>query len=305
MASCLVNWQETFLQLHGLQESYLQHAQKWFDPLANSLVKFQADAGVPVLIAVNGCQGSGKSTLADYLAAWLNSSHSVSTVALSLDDFYCTHAQRVHLAQTVHPLLLTRGVPGTHDLRLLHATLDSLMDGSKNSTTSIPRFDKARDDRRAESDWDSVKSPVDIVIVEGWCVGALAQSEQQLLVPVNVLEAEEDQDGRWRSHVNQVLAEQFPSLYRRVDQWLMLQAPSFDCVYRWRLEQERKLTDSLPPGSDLKLMSEAEIARFIQYYQRITEQCLLDLPGRVNHLFRLGEEREIIDYAYSAQCDVG
>lgn len=291
--------------MHGLQEKYLQHAQTWFDPVAASLVEFQAAAGAPILVAVNGAQGSGKSTLADYLVASLSSSYNISAVALSLDDFYYTHAQRAHLAQTVHPLLLTRGVPGTHDLRLLNATLDGLMDGSRYSTTNIPRFDKARDDRRAESDWDAVKRPIDIVIVEGWCVGALAQSEQQLIAPINALEAEEDQDGRWRSHVNQVLAEQFPPLYRRVDQWLMLQAPSFDCVYRWRLEQECKLADGLASNSNLKVMSDAEIAKFIQYYQRITEQCLLELPGRVNHLFRLGEEREILDYAYSGQCDVG
>lgn len=305
MSQCLRNWEKTFLQLHGLPEGYIQHAKKWFDPLAVSLVKFQADAGAPVLVAVNGCQGSGKSTLADYLVASLSSSHNVSVVALSLDDFYYTHAQRVDLAQTVHPLLLTRGVPGTHDMRLLNATLDGLMGGSEQSATSIPRFDKARDDRRAESEWDSVKSPVDIVIIEGWCVGALAQSERQLVEPVNALEAEEDQYGQWRSHVNQILAEQFPPLYRRVHQWVMLQAPSFDGVYRWRLEQERKLVDSLPPSSALKLMSDAEIARFIQYYQRITKQCLVDLPDRVNHLFRLGEDREIVDYRYSAQCNIG
>ena len=300
-----MNWQKTFLRLHGLQDSYLQQAQTWFDPLATSLVEFQADAGVPILVALNGAQGSGKSTLADYLVASLTPSHNVSTCALSLDDFYCTRAARAHLAQTVHPLLLTRGVPGTHDLSLLNATLDGLMDGSEHSATSIPRFDKARDDRRAESDWDSVNSPVDIVIVEGWCVGAFAQSEQQLISPVNTLEAEEDKDGQWRSHVNQVLAEQFRPLYRRVDQWVMLQAPSFDCVYRWRLEQEHKLVDTLPPNADLKLMSDAQIAKFIQYYQRITQRCLIDLPSRVNHLFRLGEERGIVDYRYSAQGDMG
>jgi D-glycerate 3-kinase len=300
-----VSWEKTFLQSHGLQENYLQHAQTWFDPVASSLVEFQADAGGPILVGLNGCQGSGKSTLADYLVASLNSSHTVSTVALSLDDFYCTHAQRVHLAHTVHPLLLTRGVPGTHDMNLLHATLDALMNGGENATTSVPRFDKARDDRRAPSDWDSVKSPVDIVIVEGWCMGALAQSEQQLVLATNALEAEKDQDGRWRSGVNQALSEQFSSLYRRVDQWLMLQAPSFDCVYRWRLEQERKLAESLSHNPDLKLMSDLEIAGFIQYYQRITEQCLLDLPGRVNHLFQLDDDREIVDYVYRAQSNVG
>ncbi|MFT5709840.1 MAG: D-glycerate 3-kinase [Halioglobus sp.] len=305
MPQRLVNWQKTFLQVHGLQESYLQHAQKWFDPLATSLITFQANAGVPILVALNGAQGSGKSTLAGYLVASLNSSHNVSTVALSLDDFYYTHSQRVHLAQTVHPLLLTRGVPGTHDLKLLNATLDSLMDVSRDSTISIPRFDKARDDRRAQSDWGSVNSPVDVVIIEGWCMGARAQLEQQLVAPANALEAEQDQDRRWRCHVNDVLAEQFPPLYRRVDQWVMLQAPSFECVYRWRLEQERKLADRTLPDSDLKLMSGADIARFIQYYQRITQQCLVDLPSTVNHLFRLGEERDIVDYTYSARGDSG
>ncbi len=152
MPQRLENWQKLFLQLHGLQEKYLLQAQQWFEPLAASLARFQANAAAPILVAVNGCQGSGKSTLADYLVASLNSSHNVSAVALSLDDFYCTHAQRVHLAQALHPLLLTRGVPGTHDMALLNATLDGLMAGNESSSVFIPRFDKARDDRRPESE---------------------------------------------------------------------------------------------------------------------------------------------------------
>ena len=132
-----------------------------------------------------------------------------------------------------------------------------------------------------------------MVLLEGWCLGALAQSPSELARPANTLEAEEDAAGAWRGHVNAVLARDFPPLYQRVDLWLMLQAPSFDCIFRWRLEQERKLAARVAADS-AGIMSEGEIARFIMFYQRITEHCLARLPERVDHLYCLDEQRRVI-----------
>src|SRR5690349_12906939 len=79
----------------------------------------------PLLLGVSGLQGSGKSTLARQLA---QSAHArgIPAVALSIDDFYLGRRARARLAREVHPLLATRGVPGTHDLDLMHATIDAL-----------------------------------------------------------------------------------------------------------------------------------------------------------------------------------
>jgi D-glycerate 3-kinase len=296
------SWQQGFLHAHQLDERYLSIAQRWFNPLATNLANFHATASRPILLAVNGCQGSGKSTLAAYLVAALEHQHQRVAVSLSLDDFYCTQARRRELAQTIHPLFATRGVPGTHDMALLNKTLDALLSAGTGtdpgSVINIPEFNKAIDDRLPESSWALKKGEVDIVILEGWCLGVCPESEQQLASPVNALEEQEDPDGIWRCYVNHVIKEQFLPLYQRVDQWLMLQASSFECVYRWRLEQEQKLANSLSRRERSKVMSEKEIARFIRYYQRLTQRCLGDLPRRVHYLYQLGADRNIMNYEW-------
>lgn len=295
MTDSLLSWQGEFREQHQLPHAYLEHAQFWFDPVAGALSVHQNSAQRSVLVAINGCQGSGKTTLCDYLCAVLRASHGLEAVSLSLDDFYLTREQRRQLAADVHPLLATRGVPGTHDLPLLQRTLDALL--ASGGPVRVPRFDKARDDRRPEADWDVVAGPIDLVLLEGWCMGARPQPVADLDPPRNELERREDADGRWRNYVNEALRQDFLPLYQRVDLWLMLQAPSFDCVYRWRLEQERKLARKAAAGEGgggaVGVMDEAQLARFIQHYQRLTEHCLAVLPPLVDYLFILDEERRI------------
>lgn len=293
-------WEKDFLLHHALPPEFLAHARKWFDPLADALVAHHRGANRPLLIAVNGCQGSGKTTLCAYLEALLPAQHGLRALSLSLDDFYLTLEQRRALAARVHPLLATRGAPGTHDMTLLNATLDALLQSGGCRSVAIPRFDKNRDDRRNLSAWDEVTAPVDLVLLEGWCLGARPQDASELASPVNELERCEDAEGAWRRHVNAALARDFVPLYQRVDYWVMLRAPSFDCVYAWRSEQERKLRERTG-GAGAGLMDEAQLARFIQFYQRLTGHCLASLPARVHYLYHLDEQRRIIDM----QCREG
>ncbi len=290
MAKPLPDWQGAFLARHQLPLAYLDSAQKWFAPVAKLLVEHQNGAGRPLLVAVNGSQGSGKTTFCDYVRDTLEQDYQLSAISLSLDDFYLTHAQRRALARDVHPLLSTRGVPGTHEMTLLLGTLRELLGGE---VCRIPRFDKSIDDRLPQEQWDQVEAGIDVILLEGWCLGASVQESAELSVPVNELEAEEDADGRWRKYVNLKLGESFPDIYALVDEWIMLKAPSFDCIHSWRLEQEQKLATR---SSGDSIMSEPEVARFIQFYQRITQQCLTQLPARVNHLFVLDEQRGIKSY---------
>jgi D-glycerate 3-kinase len=284
-------WQAAFLARHRLSDSYLDYAQQWFTPLARRLEKHQSSAGRPVLVAVNGSQGSGKTTVCDFLRQSLEHEHGLRAVSLSLDDFYLTLAQRRQQASAIHPLLLTRGVPGTHDMTLLQATLDELLNPAMDRV-SIPRFNKAMDDRRARDEWDIVSGSLDIVLLEGWCLGVRSQAPEELEAPINDLERSEDADGRWRQHVNQQIRQEFEPLYRQVDQWVMLCAPSFDCVYKWRLQQEHKLARQ-HAGGNSRVMSDGQVARFIQFYERLTRQCLSQLPARVDHLYRLDDERQV------------
>ncbi len=290
-------WQRELLARHRLPAAYLDHARKWFNPLADALAEHQKSAGRPILVGINGCQGSGKTTLCDYLAGALGSRHGLSAVALSLDDFYHTRARRERLGRQVHPLFTTRGVPGTHDTALLQRTLDLLLSPDREEEAPIPRFDKARDDRRPRSAWDTAPPGVAVVLLEGWCLGARPQLKEALEPPVNDLERQEDSEGAWRGHVNRCLAREFEPLYGRIDQWVMMKAPGFDCVFRWRLEQEQKLA-AATAGSQ-RLMDEEALRRFIQFFERLTRQCLEDLPDRVDFLYTLDGERNVVDLRHS------
>lgn len=288
-----------FLKEHCLPPSFLKTVDEWYRPLAGRIAKHHDAARRTLLIGMNGSQGSGKSTLAALLTQLLSIEFGLQAIALSIDDFYLSRESRLSLARQIHPLLETRGVPGTHDVALISETLQQLT--RENSEVPIPRFDKACDDRFPERQWHKVPAPFDIVIVEGWCMGTPAQAEAALYNPVNELEAIEDPDGRWRRYVNQQIGGHYQDVYQMMDLWIMLQAPSFACVYQWRLEQEEKLADKLLAGdqqnsSRNRLMTATQISRFIQHYQRLTEHSLEQLPERVHFLFRLDAGRQVVTY---------
>jgi len=286
------DWRQRFLARHRLPVSYVDEAARWFEPLADRLASRCAGGESALLAGVNGSQGSGKSTFCDYLREYLHHTRGLTVITLSLDDFYHTRERRGELAAQVHPLLATRGVPGTHDIALLERVLDALADACPGDIVDIPRFDKARDDRRPASDWDRHTGPVDLVLLEGWCLGALPQSAAALSRPVNALEREKDPDATWRRYVNGVLRTRFRPLYRRIGCWIMLRAPSFDCVLEWRWEQERKLAQAGATGD--RVMDKAQVAHFISFYQRLTEHCLQTLPQQVDFLLQLDERRRVV-----------
>jgi len=282
---------DDFLREHRLPAAYAATAQRWFLPLADTIAQRHAAAGRPLLIGINGAQGSGKSTLAALLRRLLEA-RGLRALDLSIDDFYLGREPRRRLAREVHPLFVTRGVPGTHDIPLMRTTLRGLLQGS--GPLAIPRFDKAADERIPEDRWEQVDTPVDLVLLEGWCLGTPPQDEAALARPVNALEAQEDPDGRWRHHVNERLREDYQPLFAMVDHWVMLAAPSFECVYHWRLEAERKLAEDIAdPEHANHLMDAPRLARFVQHYQRLTEHTLACLPKRVQTLFTLDEQRRI------------
>jgi D-glycerate 3-kinase len=233
-------------------------------------------AGVPIVVGLAGAQGSGKSTMAPRLATRLEEAE-LRAATLALDDFYLTRAEREELARSVHPLLATRGVPGTHDMALLNDVIDALLGGR---SALVPKFDKATDDRAIEL--RKIEGLVDVVLLEGWCVGAQPQPTAALTDPVNALERQEDPDGLWRGWVNERLATDYSALFERLALRILLRAPSFGVVLRWRTEQEREL---LFGG-----MGTPAIKRFIDHYERITRWMLEAEPADL--VIDLGPDRE-------------
>lgn len=252
-------------------------AFEWGDSLFAAAIEAARDAkGRAVLVGLCGSQASGKSTTAGRLAERLGR-HGARTIVFSIDDFYLTSRERRELARTVHPLLATRGVPGTHDMSLMADTILALLQAQPESVTALPRFDKASDDHVPRDAWPDFEGRPDVVILEGWCVGARPQSESALLQPVNALEAREDAEGQWRRYANSCLGGGYAAFFARLDLRLMLRAPSFECVHGWRAEQEAGLNRDA--RSARLAMTDAQLARFIAHYERITRWTLEDEPA--------------------------
>jgi D-glycerate 3-kinase len=245
--------------------------------LVEQILAGQARLGRPILVGLCGAQGSGKSHTAARLVERL-AGEGTRAVALSIDDFYLGHATRENLGRDVHPLLATRGVPGTHDVALAEAIFTSLFAATSSDTVALPSFDKSRDDRVPREQWLAYAGRPDVVILEGWCVGARPEPLEALAKPINALEANEDKDGHWRAYVNQQLAGPYDALFAHLDLRILLRAPSFEQVFSWRTEQEAKLTRS--PGAPPP-MDAAALQRFIAHYERITRHILTEEPADV------------------------
>jgi D-glycerate 3-kinase len=294
---------EQYIIKEKLPKAYLDFALKWFKPLCDSIqlhhnesITSKASSNRPYFIGINGCQGSGKSTLSGLMCHLFNTYYDKKSIVLSLDDFYYTKAERIKLAQTVHPLLATRGVPGTHDTQILSKVIQSL---ALNKPVDIPIFDKSVDDRAPVSKWQNIVSPVDIVIIEGWCWGTQAQEEKSLDTAVNELEQKHDCDGTWRRYVNSTLKNTYTPLYAHMNTWVFLQAPSFDAVYAWRLQQEENLKQRV--GNASNIMSDEDILIFIQYYQRLTQHTLCTQGNHADFIFELDHTRNITKSRHNAK----
>ena len=114
------------------------------------------------------------------------------------------------------------------------------------------------------------------------------------------LESGEDSTGKWRKFANTELQTRYTKLFELLDLQVVLRAPSFACVYNWRLKQEKKLIARVEKDraagidhSNTRLMSDAEIARFIAHYQRLTEHALESLPKSADWCLWLNEDQSI------------
>lgn len=280
---------------HKLPNSFKKIVANFYWPIAEWL-QLSADEKWPKIIGIQGSQGSGKSTSAAFLKLLLEQQYALKVSVVSLDDYYLTQAERSSLADQIHPLLKTRGVPGTHDVSLILKTFSALRSGK---AISVPRFNKANDERMADSDWHQIEADTDVLIFEGWCVGITAQDHEDLLRPANALEHDEDKNHQWRSFVNRQLESDYADIFAQLDFLIAVQAPSFDCVFEWRMLQEEKMIARLKEaGEDISnTLNAAQIERFISHYQRLTEHAFDIMPSHADCVLYLNSDhscRELV-----------
>lgn len=281
-----------FICQEQLPHSYLLDATQCFLPLIHDIeTEIESGIGAPLLIGINGAQGTGKSTMAKLLSSLLRES-GYRVANLSIDDFYYSKAKRLELAREIHPLLSSRGVPGTHDIELALRLIEQLSVADADKEVTLPSFDKSIDDCAPLEARKKIAGPVDVIIFEGWFVGVKPQTQAELGKAINELEASEDSDGSWRAYVNSQLAGNYQKLFDRMHLLLMLQAPGFEAVLQWRSLQEEKLRKKAAKDAS-GLMDNKAIERFIQHFERLTRHCLQSLPVAADRVYRLDAEHRI------------
>ncbi|MDB9936053.1 uridine kinase [Candidatus Pelagibacter sp.] len=260
-------------------------------PVSFWIVK-KIDKKKPLIIGLAGGQGSGKTTVSSILALILKKYFKLKVFKVSIDDFYKTRKDRKSLSKNKHSLLMTRGVPGTHDIDLMLNFFKQIKNKNFKSL-QIPTFNKAIDDRCQKSLWYKIKTKPDVIIFEGWCVGARPQLNSQLKKPINSLEKVYDHGAKWRTYVNNQLKTKYNALFMQLDGLIYLKAKNFSLLREWRLKQERKLWVQTKNKKNLKIMSSGDVINFMQTYQRITQQMFKDAIKSSSVIMNLNGNHQI------------
>ena len=263
--------------------------KNFYFPLGKSIYKKFLKNRKTKIIGLTGGQGSGKSTIAQILKIILKEGFKLNTVIFSIDDFYKTLKERKKMSLKVSPLFLTRGVPGTHDTKLLEKCIKALK-SNKFNKIRIPKFDKSIDDRVPKKKWQNIKDKPQIVIFEGWCVGVTPQKNKDLLAPINELEKEKDKKKIWRSRVNVELKKNYYKIFKLIDKIIFLKVPSFRHVYKWRQLQEKKLKKF---SKGKKTMNKNQIKNFIMYYERLTKHMLKNFSSKADTIINIDDQHRL------------
>ncbi len=267
----------------------LGQLKNFYMPISKIIYKDYLKNKKTRIIGLSGGQGSGKSTISQLLKIVLKTKFNLDTVVFSIDDFYKTYKERKKMSKNVNHLFLTRGVPGTHETKLLYECLKNLKK-NKFKKLLVPRFDKSVDDRCLKSKWTKVLKKPNIVIFEGWCVGAKPQKYSNLIKPANNLEKFEDKNLVWRKKVNNELKNEYKKIFQLIDDLIFLKVPSFRYVYKWRLLQEKKLQKT---SKGKKIMTTKEIKKFIMFYERITCNMIKTLGSKAKILINIDSKHRL------------
>ena len=269
---------------------HIKNLKKIYIPIAFWINRKYKKKGKTLLLGLSASQGSGKTTVAAILSIILKIFFKRSICVISIDDFYKTLNERSKMAKQKHPLFKIRGVPGTHDINLIKDFFISTKK-KKFKNIKLPKFNKSIDDRLKKSQWYNINKKPEIVILEGWCVGAKAESSSSLKNPINLLEKNEDKNLIWRKFVNEKLKKDYKKVFAMIDHFIFMRVPNFKLVFKWRLLQEKKLKKK--SHYKRKTMSYNEIKRFIMFYQRITLQMMKDLSKSASVLMLLKTNHDI------------
>ena len=258
----------------------------------------KADKKRPYFVGLAGGQGTGKTTISSLIKIILIKYFKLNVFRISIDDFYKTRKERLNLSKKIHPLLMTRGVPGTHDINIM---LDFFKKSKSRNFKpfKLPKFNKAIDDRCKKNQWYTLKKRPDVIIFEGWCVGAKAEKNSTLKKSINSMEKSKDTKLIWRKYVNNELKSKYKKLYDQLDCLIYLKAQSFSLLQKWRLIQEKKLwLKNKNKKTKNKIMTKEDVLSFMQTYQRVTQNMFKFAPKYASIIFNLNSDHQIKSAIY-------
>ena len=257
----------------------------------------KADKKKPYFVGLAGGQGTGKTTISSLIKIILSKYFKLKVFKISIDDFYKTRKERMSLSKRIHPMLLTRGVPGTHDINMMLSFFKKVK-RKKFKKLKLPTFNKAIDDRSSKKHWYELNEKPDVIIFEGWCVGAKSEKNNTLKKTINSMEKVKDQKKIWRKYVNHQLKSKYKNLYSQLNCLIYLKAKNFNLLQKWRLKQERKLWIKSKIKSNSKIMSKGDVINFMQTYQRITENMFRYVPKYASIILNLNTNHQIKSAIY-------
>lgn len=237
-------------------------------PLAIQLADERAALGRPLIQGILGGQGTGKTTLT-VLLTWILAALGYRVCGISIDDLYKTYSERQQLQQ-FDPRLRWRGPPGTHDVTLGLSVLKQLRAAEPGQPIAIPRFDKSLWNGAGDRTMPEQVSNIDIVLFEGWFVGARPVDPSVFdHAPEPIITKRDRQFAR---DINEALRDYLP-LWEQLDRLMVLAPVDYRLSQEWRRQAEQQMKASGKTG-----MSDAEIDEFVIYFWRSLHPDLFIAP---------------------------
>lgn len=269
-------------------------ASFWSEPVFQRLLEDLEQADRPLVVAISGPPSSGKRLLSDFLIQRF-AELDMTAVEMALNDFSFDARARAEMAEREHPLFAQRGFPGTYDCLAMKNVLAELCAVDNFSPVSIPRFDKVKDKRFPRSDWSIVEEQPKVVILTGWCLGAVPESIEDLSVCLNAVERELDPEGVFRKLVKERISEEQQPLQKLIDRWVLFEAPNTGVVLEWLLADEAERREQGKPRAN---RTDSEIHDYVGLIERTLRDVKLSIAYHADFVFELKRDRSILSFSH-------
>lgn len=229
---------------HDKKDKFTNDFTFIFFPLANLIHELHTNKtdNVPFIIGLQAHPGCGKTTLSNIISDVLNTYYKVNCNYLSIDDLYKKHKELNEL-KIKNPLFEYRGPPGTHDLEILNSIFNKIKE--KENNYYLPRYNKSLNNGLGDRNDMGlfVKNPIDILIFEGWFLGANPIYEEksgiinQIFEDKKFLNNQKKKDLMLQSNEN---LKDYVKYWNMIDFYISIKPEDFRLSRKWRIEAEKK-----------------------------------------------------------------